>query len=472
MTHRWRRIALTTAATTAGTMLFFTGQAVAEPAPAAPNGSPIQLADEPAADEFATRVDLTMPTQVKTGLEFDIKAQVFGIEADKGVNGGMFQFVVDGAPVGDQKKAGSTGLFTFKHTFTTSGPHTVTVQYLGGGTINKIPGTAAASSADGGIGASEQDVATVVEILPNTDAIETGVQTTLKAKVSLQSGGILPYKSGNKVTFYDGDVELGTANTVSSADGTANIKATFLHAGTRTVTAKFLGNAFGYAASESAPTPIEVQHKDLATSISLLAPNTGKAGQPVTFTATVSAQIPVDGTVQFRSGETPIGDAVPVVDGEATGTHIFDDAGDHTITAVFTGTGFATSTSNPAPLNISPAQPGDTVTTVNAPAATLPAIPVTLTATVAPAPYGGTIQFYVGDTAIGAPVPVVNGFASTTHSFAQTGKFTVTARYSGHTAANESTSAPATVSVGVPGVDTGSLELPSFGSLGQLPFGS
>ncbi|MBM4486239.1 Ig-like domain repeat protein [Rhodococcus hoagii] len=469
MTNRWRRTALTTAAAAAGSLLFFTGSATAEPAQNPPTGSPVLLADDPGPSEFATRVDLTMPTQIKTGIEIDLKSQTFGVDANKGVNGGMVQFLVDGVETGAQIKAGSTGLATLKHTFTTAGPHTVSVQYLGGGKITGVTETAAASSTQGTITAVEQDVATVVEILPNDTPVETGVQATLKAKVSLQSGGILPIRTNGKVSFYDGDDLLGTATSILT-DGTASIKATFLHSGTRTVTARFSGNT-GFAPSTSADTPLEVQHKDLATSTTLLAPNSGRAGQPVTLTATVTAQLPADGTVQFLSGSTPLGAPVPVVDGVATAAHIFEEAGEHSVTAVFTGTGFVTSTSAPAPLSISAAQPGDTTTTVTAPAATIPGIPVTLTANVAPAPYGGTVQFYVGDTPVGDPVSVVNGFASIGHSFTDAGTFQVTARYSGHIAANPSTSAAAAVTVVGPGGGTGSVELPSFGSL-TLPFGS
>ncbi|RVW10008.1 Ig-like domain repeat protein [Prescottella agglutinans] len=471
MTNRWRRIALTTAAATAGSMLFFTGTATAEPAPGSPNSSPVLLADEPAPAEFTTRVELTMPTQIKTGIQIDLKSQTFGIDANKGVNGGMVQFLVDGAPVGAQIKAGSTGLATLKHTFTTAGPHTVTVQYLGGGTISGVTEPAAASQTEGSISVVDHDVATVVEVLPGDAVVETGVQTTLKAKVSLEAGGVLPIRTNGKVNFYDNGELLGTATSILT-DGTASIKATFLRAGTRTITAEFSGNT-GFAPSTSAVTPLEVQHKDLATGITLLAPNNGKAGQPVTLSATVTAQLPAAGTVQFLSGAAPLGEPAPVVDGIASIAHIFPEAGDHTITAVFTGAGFVSSTSAPAPLSISAAQPGDTTTTVAAPAATIPGVPVTLTATVAPAPYGGTVQFYVGETPVGDPVPVVNGFAAIGHSFAKAGTFQVTARYSGHIAANQSTSAPVTVNVVGAGGDggNGSLQLPSFGSL-ELPFGS
>lgn len=88
-----------------------------------------------------------------------------------------------------------------------------------------------------------------------------------------------------------------------------------------------------------------------------------------------------------------------------------------------------------------------TTTTVVAPGAVKNGDTVTLTANVNPAANGGTVQFAVGGTNLGAPVDVVNGAASTTHTFDTDGDFTVTAVYSGTTGFVGSTSAPKTISV-------------------------
>jgi len=411
-----------------------------------------------------------MPTHiVKAGITIPLQAQAFGVDANKAVNGGTFQFLVDGVAAGDPLTANTVGGATLNYAFQTAGTHTVTASYLGGGTIAGVTDTAAPSEANDTVTVTVDDAPTVVNVVQPTTMPKTGVLAAISAKVTTQTGEGLPNRTGAKMNFYDGDTLIGST-AVFSADGTANANVTFLYSGTRMVTAKFLGTT-GYAPSTSVAVPVEVEHKDLATSITPLVPSSGAAGVPVTLSAAVSGAIPVDGQVQFLSDGAPIEDPAPLTNGVATTSHIFPEAGSHTITAVFTGTGFVSSTSAPAPLSISEPQPGDTTTTVSAPAATVPAAPVTLTATVAPVPYGGTVQFFVGDTPISDQIPLVNGYAATTHTFAEAGTFQVTARYSGHIAASPSTSAAATVNVVAPTGDTGSLQLlPLLGI--NLPFGS
>ncbi|CAM3002497.1 Ig-like domain-containing protein [Prescottella defluvii] len=466
MTNRWRRVALTTAATTAGTMLFFTGTATAEPVGTPTAGAGVSAADEPAPSGFETRIETPfMPAQMKTGVEVELRSQIFGVAANKIVNGGTAQFLVDGVPVGAPFNVTGNGLANYKHTFTKTGPNTVTVQYLGGGRIHPSTELAAPSTASVTVDVTDQDVATATTLTLPAIA-ETGVKASFTAQVDLEAGGLLPVRTGAKVQLFDNGVPIGAEATVSS-DGKARLSHTFLTSGPREITAKFLGNN-GFAASTSTIAVLDVAHRDLDTSTTLVVPNNGKAGQPVSLNAVVSPSI-ATGTVQFMSGETPVGNPVPVVDGAAALQHIFPEEGTHSITAVFSGTGFATSTSTPAPLSISAPAPGDTTTAVTAPAATLPAIPVTFTANVTPAPYGGTVQFYVGDTPVGDAVPVVNGFATTTHTFAATGTYQVSARYSGHIAANPSSSIATAVTVA--GIGGGDGDTGSLGSL-SLPFGS
>ncbi|MFF0817713.1 Ig-like domain-containing protein [Rhodococcus sp. NPDC003318] len=83
-----------------------------------------------------------------------------------------------------------------------------------------------------------------------------------------------------------------------------------------------------------------------------------------------------------------------------------------------------------------------TTTTVSAPGAVKNGDEVTLTADVDPAANGGTVQFSVDGTPIGGPVNVVNGAATTAHTFDTDGDHAVTAVYSGATGFVGSTSAP------------------------------
>lgn len=84
-------------------------------------------------------------------------------------------------------------------------------------------------------------------------------------------------------------------------------------------------------------------------------------GQPVTFTATVTASPPGGtvpaGTVTFLDGATPLGTAT-LVDGVATFTTSTLAAGDHPITAVYNGNpDFAGSTSNTVAQAVTPFAP-------------------------------------------------------------------------------------------------------------------
>ncbi|MFD4264408.1 Ig-like domain-containing protein [Rhodococcus sp. NPDC058481] len=90
---------------------------------------------------------------------------------------------------------------------------------------------------------------------------------------------------------------------------------------------------------------------------------------------------------------------------------------------------------------------------------------VELSAMVAPVPTGGTVQFKDGDASIGAPVAVVDGKASLSHTFEANGTHPITAVYSGggRFLGSVSPTVSVTVSGGSDGGGTGSAGLP-FGS--------
>ncbi|MCJ0901878.1 Ig-like domain-containing protein [Rhodococcus sp. ARC_M6] len=88
-----------------------------------------------------------------------------------------------------------------------------------------------------------------------------------------------------------------------------------------------------------------------------------------------------------------------------------------------------------------------TTTTVVAPGAVKNGAEVTLTANVAPAAPGGTVEFFDGATSLGAPVDVANGTAAITHTFTTDGNHEITAAFSGTTGFITSTSAVKTINV-------------------------
>ncbi len=155
------------------------------------------------------------------------------------------------------------------------------------------------------------------------------------------------------------------------------------------------------------------------TALAVTPPSPAAGGAVETLTATLTPAT-ATGSVQFRNGTTAIGAPVPVAGGKAS-TSTTLPAGTASLTAEFTGgTGFANSTSPAVSYVVSGASGGAAATTTTL--ATSPASPVVpgaaveLAATVSPSGAAGKVQFSDGDTAIGEPVPVTGGAASTTTS--------------------------------------------------------
>ncbi|WP_254922670.1 Ig-like domain repeat protein [Rhodococcus sp. OK302] len=203
------------------------------------------------------------------------------------------------------------------------------------------------------------------------------------------------------------------------------------------------------------------------TTTTVEAPDSAKKGAAVTLTANVTPAAP-GGTVQFLDGATPLGDPATVTNGTASITRTFDTNGDHAITAVFSGTtGFLESTSEIKTITVS-TDNIVTTTTVEAPDSAKKGAAVTLTANIAPAAPGGTVQFLDGATPLGAPATVENGTASITHTFDTNGDHTITAVFSGTTGILGSTSEIKTITVSTDNiVTTTTMTAPDSAFVGQ-----
>ncbi|GAA4483576.1 hypothetical protein GCM10023094_35360 [Rhodococcus olei] len=109
-----------------------------------------------------------------------------------------------------------------------------------------------------------------------------------------------------------------------------------------------------------------------------------------------------------------------------------------------------------------------TTTGLNVPGTAKVGTAANLTATVAPAPSGGSVQFLDGGSPIGAPVAVASGGATLSHTFDAPGAHQITAVYSGGGRYQESTSPVMTVQVAAaPASGGGSLDLPGLPSFGS-----
>ena len=178
--------------------------------------------------------------------------------------------------------------------------------------------------------------------------------------------------------------------------------------------------------------------------------NPSVTGQAVTFTATVAASTPGStptGTVAFSDGGTRLATLALAPDGRATFASSTLSAGVHAISVVYGGD--ANHSSSNGTLIQTVARTATATSLVPSANPTRVGKRVTYTATVSPAPGGGTVAF----TDDGAPlagcaaVAVSGGVARCTLTPATIGAHNITAAFSGTATAAAGTSAPVTVVV-------------------------
>ncbi|WP_169846777.1 Ig-like domain-containing protein [Rhodococcus marinonascens] len=154
---------------------------------------------------------------------------------------------------------------------------------------------------------------------------------------------VAPGTVGENVEIYDGDTKIGLA--ALDSKGVAGFAWGPRTPGEHSLSAKYLGNE-RIAGSESVVQTVVVS--DAETTTVLTGPATAQTGTEVSFEAQVSPT-PEGGTVQFRDGETDLGEPVAVdADGKAAITRTFDSEGTHDITAVYSGTAGHSGSTAPA----------------------------------------------------------------------------------------------------------------------------
>lgn len=120
------------------------------------------------------------------------------------------------------------------------------------------------------------------------------------------------------------------------------------------------------------------------------------------------------GSVQFEDGGVDIGSPVIVSDGVASSSTTLSPA-THSLTAVFNSSDPAfTGSTSPTVRYVVAAPTGVTATTTALsvfPSGASEGMSVVVLANVAPLGAAGTIQFFEGTAALGAPVPATSGFA-------------------------------------------------------------
>ncbi len=196
-------------------------------------------------------------------------------------------------------------------------------------------------------------------------------------------------------------------------------------------------------------------------------------GESVALTATVSgpsgSTVTPSGTVQFYNGTTLLS-----TDTLSGGTFTLDTtalpAATNSITAVYSGdTNYGSSTSMVASVTVTQASTTTTLT----PSTTSPVFgqDVTLTATVVPVSPGagtptGTVEFLNGTTVLGTE-PLSLGTASFNTTSLPTGGNSITAKYSGDTNFDTSTSTASTVTVAAASTTTAVTVFPTSPVVGE-----
>ena len=302
--------------------------------------------------------------------------------------------------------------------------HSITAKYAGDTNFSGSTSTAFTQAVD------QASTTTGVTTSVNPSAWGQGV--TFTATVSVVSPG-----SGTPtgtVSFYDGTT---TIDTVNLNGGTASYTTSALSVSGHSITARYApSTAFG--GSTSTAITQTVDQDGSATSLAT-SNNPGVLGQPVTFTATVTAAAPGSGTptgtVTFYDGTQAI-DSETLVGGTAEFTTSSLALGDHAITAVYgSDSDFTGSTS--ATISETVKQASATTAVASSVNPTVFGQSVTFTATVSATPPGtgtptGQVTFYDGTSPIDTE-NLINGTASYSTAALAVGGHSITAEYSGDT---------------------------------------
>jgi hypothetical protein len=362
---------------------------------------------------------------------------------------GTIQFQIDGSNFGGPVSL-SNGMATSASISSLSAVlHTVKAIYSGDTSFITSAATLAQNINQAGTG-------TTLTSLANTSVYGQSVTFTATISVSSPGSGT---PTGTVQFVIDGS-NAGSPVNVGTIAGrtTASYSTTSLAVGTHMVTAVYNGDS-GFAGSSSTAIPQTVGKADTSTVV-VSSANPSVFGQPVTFTAAITPNVPgggtPTGTVQFQIDGTNFGSPVNLNSSAAAvslATNSLSVAG-HSIKAVYSGDpSFNTSTGTLA----------QNVNKANTSAAVVSSINpsdsgqnVTFTATVSvTAPGGGmptgTIQFQVDGSNFGSPVSVSTSGGSTTASFSlatlTSGTHTIVARYNGDSSFTSSNSAVFTQTV-------------------------
>jgi hypothetical protein len=285
-------------------------------------------------------------------------------------------------------------------------------------------------------GQSLTSTTTTVNSTPNPST--SGQSVTLTATLS-------PSAATGTVEFFDGSTSLGTA---PLSGGTASLLTSALSVGSHSISATYSGDS-SYATSTSVAITQVVNASSIGTTTALTSsPNPSTYGQSVLFTATVSPASGTgtpSGTVTFLDGATTLGSSALNASGVATLSVSNLSVAAHSIKAQYNGSStFSGSASAVVTQTVNKASTATTLTSSRNPSNLGQS--VTFTATVSPSTASGSVQFLDGSTVL-STATLSAGRASVSTATLAAGSHSITAKYSGDTKYNGSTSAVVTQTV-------------------------
>ncbi|HEU5001333.1 MAG TPA: Ig-like domain repeat protein [Actinomycetota bacterium] len=368
-----------------------------------------------------------------TGQGVTLSAAVAVVAPGAGSPTGSVEFFVDGTSAGTATVTSGSAELPAIATLAV-GTHPVTATYSG---------DASFSASTSATFSQEVDKAGSATALTSARSPTVfGQPVTFTATVAAAGAG--SGQPTGSVDFFADGVAFGTSPLAGQVAVSPPIAS--LAAGSHTVTATYRGDGSFAASTGSATQVVDAA----ATTVALTAaPNPARYGQPITFSATVTAVPPGAGTptgnVQFLANGAALGAPVALAHGVATLQEGALPAGTYSVDATYLGDANFSGSTDPVVIQIQPADTATTVTSTVNPSAFGEA--VSFAAKVAPLPPGsgtptGTVQFFLDGSAFGTPAPLAGGVGTSaaTTSLA-VGTHAVTATYAGTDNDNPSTSA-------------------------------
>jgi hypothetical protein len=268
----------------------------------------------------------------------------------------------------------------------------------------------------------------------------TGTAAQFVATIGAIGGG--PTPTGT-VQFYDGTTAIGAP--VSLLQGTATFSSSGFAVGSHTVTAVYSGDSTHSSITSSAIAFQIVAQITDTLGVAASAGSPVSSGTSFVVTASISSSVhgapAPTGTITFKQD----GVTVSTVTVSSTQTSFTTNTsaaplsqGAHSFSASYTGDSvYSASTSGTATASITGDQPTFTFSSnLGSYANVVQGTAVIFTATAGSvnglAVPTGTVQFYLGSTALGGPVAMAGGVATYSTSTLSSGTNTITAAYSGN----------------------------------------